>query len=60
MMVMQTAATALSSLLILAAPRLIQVGGHRDRMSAFNSVLPAASRATAACRAIDFQLHLAD
>ncbi len=58
MMVMQTAAIALSSLLILAA--LIQVGGHRDRMSAFNSVLPAASRATAACRAIDFQLHLAD
>ena len=29
MMVMQTPAIALLSLLILAAPRLIQLGGHR-------------------------------
>jgi hypothetical protein len=32
---------------------------HRDRMLALNSPLPAASRATAACRAIDFRLRLA-
>ncbi len=33
---------------------------HHDRMSAFNSALPAASQATAAYQAIDSRLRLAD